>query len=43
MFIHLPQLRLGRIGKVGDHRRINWVGFGPFAERLGEGAHLRWI
>jgi len=30
---HLPQLRLGRLGEVGDHRRINWVGLGPLAER----------
>ena len=28
---------------MGDHSRINWVGLGSFAERLGEGAHLRGI
>jgi hypothetical protein len=39
----LPQLRLGRLGEVGDYRRIDQVGLSPFAERLGEGAHLRWI
>ncbi len=40
---HAPQLRFGRLGKVGDHRRIDWISLGPFAERLGEGAHLRGI
>jgi hypothetical protein len=40
---HLPQLRLGRFGEVSDHSRIDWIGLGPFAECLGEGAHLSWI
>jgi hypothetical protein len=40
---HLPQLRLGRLGEMGDYRRIDQVGLSPFAERLREGAHLRRI
>ena len=35
-----PHLRLGRLGEVGDHRRIDRIGLGALAERLGEGAHL---
>jgi hypothetical protein len=30
---HLPQLRLGRLGEVGDYRGIAQVGLSPFAER----------
>ena len=37
------QLRLGRLGKMRDHRGIDRIGLGALAERLGEGAHLRRI
>jgi hypothetical protein len=28
---------------MGDHGRVDGVGLGPFAERLGKPAHLRGI
>jgi hypothetical protein len=40
---HRPDVRFGRLDEMGDHRRVDRVGLGPFAERLGESAHLRRI
>jgi hypothetical protein len=40
---HRPDVRFGRLDEMGDHRRVDRIGLGPFAERLGESAHLRQI
>jgi hypothetical protein len=37
---HRPDVRFGHLDEMGDHRRVDRIGLGPFAERLGEGAHL---
>jgi len=38
---HLPQLRLGRLGEVGDHRRIDQVGLSPLASEKRQGTKSR--
>jgi len=37
------QFRPGRLDEAGDHRRVDRVGLGALADRLGEMAHLRGI
>jgi hypothetical protein len=37
------QVGLGRLDEAGDHRRIDRVGLGALAQRLGEMAHLRGV
>ena len=37
---HRPDVRFGRLDEMGDHRRVDRVGPGSFAERLGESARL---
>ena len=36
----LPELRFGCLGKMGDHRRVDRIGLGSFAESHREGTHL---
>ena len=35
-----PRLGLGGLREMRNHSRIDRVGLGPLADRLGEGAHL---
>ena len=37
---HRPDVRFGCLDEMGDYRRVDRVGLGSFAERLGESAHL---
>jgi hypothetical protein len=38
---HLPQLRLGRLGEVGNYRRIDQVGLSPLASEKRQGTISR--
>jgi hypothetical protein len=38
-----PHVRLGRLDEADDHARVDRIGLGALADRLGEMAHLRRI